>query len=73
MVIETFTLKVILTSLSRKRSHIKLTCKDTLFKMSFLYWAFNTMLDSVPIMRRKEYGDKMDNTEAFANLIKVYY
>ncbi|OUM66458.1 hypothetical protein PIROE2DRAFT_59355 [Piromyces sp. E2] len=64
-------LTVILTSLSRKRSHIKITCKDTLFKMNFLYWAFNTMLDSVPIMRRREYGDKMDNTEAFANLIKA--
>jgi len=40
--------------------------------MNFVYWALNTMLDSVPIMRRREYGDKMDNCEAFANLIKVY-
>jgi len=62
---------IILTALSRKRSHIKITCKDTLFKMNFLYWAFNTMLDSVPIMRRREYGDKMDNSAAFANLINA--
>jgi len=62
---------IILTALSRKRSHIKITCKDTLFKMNFVYWALNTMLDSVPIMRRREYGDKMDNVAAFANLIKA--
>jgi glycerol-3-phosphate O-acyltransferase/dihydroxyacetone phosphate acyltransferase len=62
---------IILTALSRKRNHIKITCKDTLFKMNFVYWALNTMLDSVPIMRRREYGDKMDNCEAFANLIKA--
>ncbi|ORX80613.1 hypothetical protein BCR32DRAFT_327639 [Anaeromyces robustus] len=62
---------IILTALSRKRSHIKITCKDTLFKMNFIYWALNTMLDSVPIMRRREYGDKMDNCAAFANLINA--
>ncbi|ORX54286.1 hypothetical protein BCR36DRAFT_410828 [Piromyces finnis] len=63
--------KFYLSSLSRKkRKHVRITCKDTLFKMNFLYWAFNTMLNSVPIMRRREYGDKIDNTEAFANLIK---